>query len=141
VRDGVIDAIGAEGTEPVAVRHIDASGCLVTPGLVNAHHHLWQNLTRAYAPMTKADFLGWLGALYPLWSEIEAVGIYLSTRVGLALGGCTTTSDHLYLQPSDQPSFLDAQIVAAKDGVVRSEAGRRSRGRHRDEWSRRARAG
>jgi cytosine/adenosine deaminase-related metal-dependent hydrolase len=127
VRDGVIDAIGPAGTEPTAIRRIDASGCLVTPGLVNAHHHLWQNLTRAYAPMTNADFLGWLGALYPLWSEIDAEGIYLSTRVGLAelaLGGCTTTSDHLYLQPPDQPSFLDAQIVAAAESGLRFHATR-----------------
>jgi cytosine/adenosine deaminase-related metal-dependent hydrolase len=126
VRHGLIDAVGS-GAEPAARVRIEASGCLVTPGLVNTHHHLWQNLTRSYAPMTSIDFLGWLGVLYPLWSRIDAEGIYLSTRVGLAelaLGGCTTTSDHLYLQPPDQPSFLDVQISAATESGLRFHATR-----------------
>jgi cytosine/adenosine deaminase-related metal-dependent hydrolase len=123
---GLIEAVGT-GPEPPARVRIDARGCLVTPGLVNTHHHLWQNLTRSYAPMTSTDFLGWLGVLYPLWSRIDAEGIYLSTRVGLAelaLGGCTTTSDHLYLQPPDQPSFLDVQISAAAQSGLRFHATR-----------------
>ncbi len=129
VTDGVIVGVGAPGDEPVAQRRIDASGCLVTPGLVNAHTHLWQNLTRAFRPMTTTDFLGWLGTLYPLWSQIDVDGIYLSTRIGLAelaLGGCTTTSDHLYLQPPDQPSFLDAEIDAARQSGLRFHATRGS---------------
>jgi cytosine/adenosine deaminase-related metal-dependent hydrolase len=95
--------------------------------LINAHHHLWQNLTRSYAPMTTTDFLGWLGTLYPLWAQVDAEGIEVSTRVGLAelaLSGCTTASDHLYLQPPDQPSFLDVQIEAAKASGLRFHATR-----------------
>jgi cytosine/adenosine deaminase-related metal-dependent hydrolase len=127
ISDGVVTAVGPPGDEPVATERIDATGHLVTPGLVNAHHHLWQNLTRSYAPMTTTDFLGWLGALYPLWSRIDVDGIHLSTRIGLAelaLGGCTTTSDHLYLQPPDQPSFLDAEIAAAEEAGLRFHATR-----------------
>ena len=127
IRDGVIDAVGAPGAEPPARDRLDASGCLVTPGLVNTHHHLWQNLTRAYRPMTTTDFLGWLGALYPLWARIDAEAIRLSTQVGLyelALGGCTTTSDHLYLQPPDQPSLVEIEIQAAREVGLRFHATR-----------------
>ena len=127
IDDGLVVAVGRPGSEPAARERLDARGHLVTPGLINAHHHLWQNLTRSYAPMTTTDFLGWLGALYPLWSQIDAEGIYLSTRVGLAelaLGGCTTTSDHLYLQPPGQPSFLDVEIEAAAASGLRFHATR-----------------
>jgi cytosine/adenosine deaminase-related metal-dependent hydrolase len=129
IRDGRISGIGEAGTEPAARRRLDASGCLVTPGLVNAHHHFWQNLTRAYRPMTTTDFLGWLGALYPLWARLSVDDIRLSTQVALAelaLGGCTTTSDHLYLQPPDQDSFVEAEIAAASEMGLRFHATRGS---------------
>jgi cytosine/adenosine deaminase-related metal-dependent hydrolase len=128
IDDGLVTAVGT-GIEPPAARRIDAAGGLVTPGLVNTHHHLWQNLTRSYAPMTTTDFLGWLGALYPLWSTIDEESTYLSARVGLAelaLGGCTTTSDHLYLQPPDQPSLVEAEIRAARESGLRFHATRGS---------------
>ena len=101
VRDGLIEAVGPPGHEPPARQRIDASGCLVTPGLVNTHQHMWQNLTRSFAPMTTTGFLGWLGVLYPIWAQIGAEDVYLATRVAmaeLAASGCTTTADHLYLQ-------------------------------------------
>ncbi|GAA1804550.1 8-oxoguanine deaminase [Luedemannella flava] len=127
VRDGRIDAVGPAGTEPAARERLDAAGCLVTPGLINTHHHLWQNLTRAYRPMTTTDFLGWLGALYPLWSTVTEDDIYLSTRVGLAelaLGGATTTSDHLYLQPPGRESLVEVSILAAREAGLRFHATR-----------------
>lgn len=127
IQDGLIVGVGQAGSEPPALRSIDASGCLVTPGLVNAHHHLWQNLTRAHHAMTNGDFLRWLEVLYPLWSQVDEEAIYLSTRVGLAelaLGGCTTTSDHLYLQPPDQPSLVEAEILAARESGLRFHATR-----------------
>jgi 8-oxoguanine deaminase len=127
IQGGVITGVGAAGLEPPAHRCIDASGCLVTPGLVNAHHHLWQNLTRSQRAMTNTDFLGWLEVLYPLWSQVDEEAIYLSTRVGLAelaLGGCTTTSDHLYLQPPDQPSLVEVEILAAQEAGLRFHATR-----------------
>jgi cytosine/adenosine deaminase-related metal-dependent hydrolase len=138
VTDGLVSGVGAAGTEPEAAIRIDAAGCLVTPGLVNAHHHMWQNLTRSYAPMTNADFLGWLSALYPLWATVGEEDIYLSTRVALAelaMGGCTTTSDHLYLQPPGAPSLLDAQITAAREAGLRMTATRGSVDRGRRDGS------
>ena len=76
VTDGTIIAIGAsDETPPVAARIIDASDCLVTPGLVNTHHHMFQNLTRAYPPMTDKPLFGWLQSLYPLWRAIDTEAV------------------------------------------------------------------
>ncbi|MCU1677000.1 MAG: S-adenosylhomocysteine deaminase [Frankiales bacterium] len=129
VTGGLVSGVGPAGTEPQAAQRVDASGCLVTPGLVNTHHHMWQNLTRSFAPMTNTDFLGWLGALYPLWTGVRDEDVYLSTRVALAelaMGGCTTTSDHLYLQPPKTASLLDAQVIAARESGLRLTATRGS---------------
>lgn len=127
---GVVVGVGAAGKAMPPARHrIDATGCLVTPGLVNGHHHMWQNLTRAYAPMTSTGFLGWLGALMPLWAELDEEDIFLSTWIAmaeLALGGCTTTVDHLYLQPAGRPSFAEAQLAAAAEVGLRFSISRGS---------------
>jgi len=90
---------------------------------------MWQNLTRAYRPMTGEAFLGWLGALYPLWERLDEEAIGSSTWVALAelvTSGCTTTSDHLYLQRAGCGSFFDAQVAAALDVGVRFTACRGS---------------
>ena len=69
IRAGMVAAVGGAGDPPPPATHrLDATGCLVTPGLVNTHHHLYQNLTRAYPPMTGAPLFGWLRTLYPLWA-------------------------------------------------------------------------
>jgi cytosine/adenosine deaminase-related metal-dependent hydrolase len=120
VTDGLVSGVGSStDPEPVAARMIDADGCLVTPGLVNTHHHLYQNLTRAYTPMTSAPLFGWLQALYPLWTAaIDEESEFLAAWVGLAelaLSGCTTSSDHHYLHPPRAGDLLGAEIAAAVD--------------------------
>ena len=95
---------------------IDATDCLVTPGLVNTHHHMFQNLTRAYPPMTDKPLFGWLQSLYPLWAAIDEEAVHASAFVGLAelaLSGCTTSTDHLYLHPRGAGDLLGAEIAAA----------------------------
>ena len=120
ITDGLISGVGGS-TDPMpdAERIIDAGGCLVTPGLVNTHHHLFQNLTRAYPPMTSAPLFGWLQSLYPLWTAaIDEEAEYLAAWVGLAelaLSGCTTSSDHHYLHPVRAGDLLGAEIQAAVD--------------------------
>jgi cytosine/adenosine deaminase-related metal-dependent hydrolase len=117
VSNGFVSAIGSE-TPPQARESIDASGCLVTPGLVNVHHHLYQNLTRAYGPMTNSALFGWLRTLYPLWSALNEESAHVSAWVGLAelaMSGCTTSSDHLYLHPRGAGDLLSAEIAAARD--------------------------
>ncbi len=117
IRDGFIDSVGT-GRPPAAATTIDATECLVTPGLVNTHHHLYQNLTRAYPPMTDKPLFGWLTSLYPLWRGLDEEAAYLSAWVGLAelaLSGCTTSTDHLYLHPRGAGDLLGAEIAAATD--------------------------
>lgn len=121
ITDGLIEAVG-DGEAPAAAETIDASECLVTPGLINTHHHLYQNLTRAFPPMTDKPLFGWLQSLYPLWAAIDTESVYVSTWVGLAelaLSGCTTSSDHLYLHPHGAGDLLTAEIEAARDLGVR----------------------
>jgi len=94
----------------------------VTPGLVNTHHHLYQNLTRAFPPMTNAALFGWLKTLYPLWSTLDEDAAHVSAWVGLAelaLSGCTTSTDHLYVHPVGGGDLLSAEIAAAQDLGVR----------------------
>jgi cytosine/adenosine deaminase-related metal-dependent hydrolase len=97
---------------------LDASGCLVTPGLVNTHHHIYQNLTRSYAPSVNQSLFGWLTTLYPRWAFLDEEAVYLSAWVGLAelaLGGCTTSMDHLYVHPRGGGDLIEAEIAAAKE--------------------------
>ena len=99
---------------------IDAAGCLVTPGLVNTHHHLFQSLTKAVPGGQNALLFGWLKTLYPIWSRFGPEEIRISTILGLselALSGCTMSSDHLYLFPNG--ATLDVTIFAAQEVGLR----------------------
>jgi cytosine/adenosine deaminase-related metal-dependent hydrolase len=121
ITGGFVTAVGT-GPAPAARETIDATDCLVTPGLVNTHHHLYQNLTRAYPPMTGAPLFGWLRTLYPLWRALDEESAHVSAWVGLAelaLSGCTTSTDHLYVHPSGAGDLLSAEIAAARDVGVR----------------------
>ncbi len=116
--NGLVVAVGAAGNEPTARRSIDASGCLVTPGLVNTHHHIYQNLTRAYGPALEGNLFHWLRTLYPKWARLDEEASYLSAWVGLAElaeSGCTTSTDHLYVHPAGGGDLLSAEIAAATE--------------------------
>ena len=118
VSGGFVSAVGEPGREPPAEREIDAAGCLVTPGLVNTHHHLYQNLTRAFAPALDGDLFEWLRTLYPVWSRLDEEAAYVSAWIGLcelALGGCTTSTDHLYVHPRGAGDLISAEIAAARE--------------------------
>ena len=122
--DGVITEVGTPGTEPEGER-IDARGAIVTPGLVNTHHHLYQSLTRTLAQ--DLPLFGWLQTLYPIWARMGPEEIRVSAMTGLAelaLSGCTCSSDHLYLYPNG--ARLDDTIEAAREVGVRLHATRGS---------------
>ncbi|SDW18913.1 Cytosine/adenosine deaminase [Albimonas donghaensis] len=127
-RDGVIEAVGAPADLPRdADEVIDAAGCVVTPGLVNTHHHLFQTLTRAVPAGQDALLFGWLQSLYPIWARMGPEEIRVSAMIGLAemaLTGCTLSSDHLYLFPNG--ARLDDEIDAARALGVRLHAMRGS---------------
>ncbi|MPY80401.1 MAG: 8-oxoguanine deaminase [Actinophytocola sp.] len=124
VEDGRITAVGpgsapdTQGAE--RANHIDGSGCLVTPGLVNTHHHLYQWASRGLAQ--DETLFGWLTALYPVWAGIDAD--ITSAAAGAALGwlaksGCTTSTDHHYVFPHTAGDLLAAEIEAARRIGVR----------------------
>tara|TARA_R100000935_G_scaffold21902_1_gene40616 strand:+ start:2178 stop:3518 length:1341 start_codon:yes stop_codon:yes gene_type:complete len=112
--DGVIAAVGHNLSTEGEV--IEASGCVVTPGLVNTHHHLYQSLTRAVPGGQDALLFGWLKTLYPIWARFTPDHMFVSAQVGLAelaLSGCTLSSDHLYMYPNG--SRLEDTIHAAAE--------------------------
>ena len=100
IEDGVIVSVGA-GAEVDGAdcgETIDARGCVVTPGLVNTHHHLFQSLTRAVPAGQDALLFDWLRALYPVWARMQPEDMFVSAQLGLSelvLSGCTMSSDHL----------------------------------------------
>jgi len=105
------------GKLPTADRVIDGRHAIAIPGLVNTHHHLYQTLTRAYAPAANAGLFEWLRTLYPIWARLDEESVYAAALAGLAelmLSGCTTASDHHYLFPRGRGLLIDAQIEAAR---------------------------
>ncbi len=126
VDGGFVQSAGT-GTRPEADDLVDLGGAVVTPGLINTHHHLWQNLTRARAQ--DENLFGWLQTLYPVWARIDEEAEYAAARCGLAelaLSGCTTVFDHHYLFPPGREGLLEAEIRAARELGVRIVASRGS---------------
>jgi cytosine/adenosine deaminase-related metal-dependent hydrolase len=126
VEDGLVAAVG-DGDEPEADERLDLSGAVVTPGLVNTHHHLCQTLTRARAQ--EADLFTWLRELYPVWARLDAEAMYAGARTGiaeLALSGCTTVFDHHYVFPRGRDGLVEAEVQAAGELGVRIVASRGS---------------
>ena len=127
---GVISRIGDVGPDwPVPDRIVDASDCVLVPGLVNVHHHLYQTLTRAFSPALGGDLFQWLETLYPVWARLDEESAYVSAWVGLAellLSGCTTSSDHLYVHPRGRERLIDAEVKAAGEVGIRFHATRGS---------------
>src|ERR687885_1668993 len=117
VEDGRVTA-GGGGGPPAAGE--DLGGAVVTPGLVNTHHHLYQTLTRARAQ--QATLFEWLRELYPVWAGIDEEAEYAAARTGLAelaLSGCTTVFDHHYVFPRGRPGLVEAEMTAAQELGVR----------------------
>ena len=125
-QDGFVVAVG-DGAPPECDRRTDLGGALVTPGFVNTHHHLYQNLTRARAQ--QADLFTWLKELYPVWARVDAEAEYAAARFGLAelaASGCTTVFDHHYLFPRGVTGLVEAEVQAARELGVRLVASRGS---------------
>ena len=124
IEDGLVAELGA-GDAPAGAE--DLGGAVVTPGLVNTHHHLYQTLTRARAQ--EADLFTWLKTLYPVWARIDDEMEYAAARCGiaeLALSGCTTVFDHHYVFPRGVSGLVEAEITAARELGVRIVASRGS---------------
>lgn len=128
IRDGFIEQVGPTSELPVSADEVlDLTGHVVLPGMVNTHHHFYQTLTRAVPAAQDANLFHWLKTLYPIWAKLTPEDIYISTKTALAelaLSGCTTASDHLYLFPNG--SRLDDEIAAAQEMGLRIHASRGS---------------
>jgi 8-oxoguanine deaminase len=124
VEDGLITGLGAGDPEG---EYENLAGAVVTPGLVNTHHHLYQTLTRARAQ--EADLFSWLRELYPVWARLDDEMEYAAARTGLAelaLSGCTTVFDHHYVFPRGASGLVEAEVRAARELGVRLVAARGS---------------
>jgi cytosine/adenosine deaminase-related metal-dependent hydrolase len=111
----------------VGAGRVDASGCLVTPGLVNAHHHLYQWATRGRA--VDSGLFEWLTELYPVWGMLDEriVGTAATAALAwLARTGATTTMDHHYLFPRGGGDVLGATTSAAAEVGLRFQPTRGS---------------
>jgi cytosine/adenosine deaminase-related metal-dependent hydrolase len=128
IRDGFIEQVGPTAELPATADQIlDLSDHIVLPGLVNTHHHFYQTLTRVVPAAQDANLFNWLKTLYPIWARMTPDHIRVSTQTALAelaLSGCTTASDHLYLFPNG--SRLDDEIWAARPLGMRLHASRGS---------------
>ncbi|PSF38731.1 8-oxoguanine deaminase [Aphanothece hegewaldii CCALA 016] len=122
IRDNIIEQVGTTTELPqTAARILDLQNkYIVLPGLVNTHHHFYQTLTRVIPAAQNCDLFYWLKTLYPIWANLTADAVYISTKMALAeliLSGCTTASDHLYIYPNN--CKLDDQIQAAQEMGIR----------------------
>lgn len=110
----IVDVGAGTPPEYPGAQVIDGSGCLITPGLVNTHHHLYQWITRGLA--ADSTLFEWLTTLYPVWAGIDADAVHVAATGGLtwlAKTGCTTTTDHHYVVPRDAGDVFEAEITAA----------------------------
>lgn len=126
--DGFIHLVGTINEMPDNADEVfDFSSFVVLPGFVNTHHHFYQTLTRAIPAAQDANLFNWLKTLYPIWAKMTPEDIFISAQTAmaeLALSGCTTSSDHLYLFPNG--SKLDDEIEAGKEIGIRLHASRGS---------------
>ncbi|MEU0871023.1 8-oxoguanine deaminase [Nocardia brasiliensis] len=122
VRGNRIEAVGPGAAPPVddSAHRIDGRGCVLTPGLVNTHHHLYQWITRGLA--ADNTLFEWLTTLYPIWAGIDEDAVRVAATgglVALARTGCTTSTDHHYVFPREGGDVLGAEIAAAAEVGLR----------------------
>ena len=101
----------------------DARDLVLLPGLINTHHHFYQTLTRAWAPVVNVPLFPWLKQLYPIWARLDAEALALASKVAMAellLSGCTTTTDHHYLFPQGMEEAIDVQVDVVNELGMRA---------------------
>ncbi|UNW05899.1 amidohydrolase family protein [Acinetobacter variabilis] len=124
IRDGKIIELVALGQTPASPydQFFDAQNLVITPGLINSHHHFYQTLTRAWAPVVNAPLFPWLKTLYPVWAKLNTEQHYLATQIALSellLSGCTFAADHHYLFPQQLSDAIDVQVEASEQLGIR----------------------
>ncbi|HHJ1299987.1 8-oxoguanine deaminase [Pseudomonas sp. P1B16] len=125
IEDGRITQLLALGESPSQPcdQVFDAREHVVTPGLINTHHHFYQTLTRAWAPVVNQPLFPWLKTLYPVWARLTPAKLALASQVALAellLSGCTTAADHHYLFPQGLDNAIDVQVDVVRQLGMRA---------------------
>lgn len=125
IEDGCIVEVLGAGQQPAApCQHVfDAREHVVLPGLINTHHHFYQTLTRAWAPVVNQPLFPWLITLYPVWARLTPEKLALASKVALAellLSGCSTAADHHYLFPGGLENAIDVQVEAVRELGMRA---------------------
>ena len=118
VADGIIVETLSTGQQPAQPvdETFDARNHVLLPGLINAHHHFYQTLTRAHPAALNKALFPWLTSLYPIWARLTPAMVQISSQIALAellLSGCTTASDHHYLFPAGLEEAVDIQMEEA----------------------------
>ncbi|HBZ92249.1 MAG TPA: 8-oxoguanine deaminase [Pseudomonas sp.] len=131
IADGRISEVLAAGQQPSAPcqQVFDAREHVVLPGLINTHHHVYQTLTRAWAPVVNQPLFPWSKTLYPVWARLTPEKLALASKVALAellLSGCTTAADHHYLFPGGLENAIDVQVEAVRELGMRAMLSRGS---------------
>ena len=125
IEDGRIVEVLSKGQQPAAPcqQVFDAREHVVLPGLINTHHHFYQTLTRAWAPVVNQPLFPWLKTLYPVWARLTPEKLALASKVALAellLSGCSTAADHHYLFPGGLENAIDVQVEAVRELGMRA---------------------
>lgn len=125
LEDGIIQEVLAAGAQPSrpCSQTFDAREHVVLPGLINTHHHFYQTLTRAWAPVVNQPLFPWLKTLYPVWARLTPEKLALASEVALTellLSGCTTAADHHYLFPQGLEDAIDIQVEVVRQLGMRA---------------------
>ena len=125
IEDGLISELLGAGQQPSRPcdQVFDAREHVVLPGLINTHHHFYQTLTRAWAPVVNQPLFPWLTTLYPVWARLTPDKLALASKVALAellLSGCSTAADHHYLFPDGLEQAIDVQVEAVRELGMRA---------------------
>ncbi|MDM9650945.1 8-oxoguanine deaminase [Pseudomonas wenzhouensis] len=125
IADGRISEVLSKGQQPSTpcLQTFDAREHVVLPGLINTHHHFYQTLTRAWAPVVNQPLFPWLKTLYPVWARLTPEKLALASKVALAellLSGCSTAADHHYLFPGGLEHAIDVQVEAVRELGMRA---------------------
>ncbi|MBH3338007.1 8-oxoguanine deaminase [Pseudomonas mendocina] len=131
IADGRICEVLGKGQQPATPcqQVFDAREHVVLPGLINTHHHFYQTLTRAWAPVVNQPLFPWLKTLYPVWARLTPEKLALASKVALAellLSGCSTAADHHYLFPGGLENAIDVQVEAVRELGMRAMLSRGS---------------
>ena len=131
IEDGRISEVLGAGRQPSTPcqQVFDAREHVVLPGLINTHHHFYQTLTRAWAPVVNQPLFPWLKTLYPVWARLTPEKLALASKVALAellLSGCSTAADHHYLFPGGLEHAIDVQVEAVRELGMRAMLSRGS---------------